>query len=557
MGETLREQLDRRNAELKQERSSFIPHWQELSDFLAPRTGKYLTIDTNKGAKKNQKIINSAASTALRTLKSGMHAGMTSQARPWFRLTTGDTDLMKSAAVKQWLFDVETRMRIIFTRSNFYNVMPAIYGSCGGHGTAAMAILEDPDTVIRCYPFPIGTFKLALNDKLKVDTLYREFPMTVRQMVMQFGYESCSTSVKNLWDRGTYSAPVEIVQAIEPNLDRDHTKLNAKDKPFRSVYFEVGSNDKQKLLKESGFDEFPVMAPRWDIEGDDVYGWCPGMDALGAVKGLQFMERRKAEAIDKMVRPPMLGDSSLRTQRTSILPGDITYIDGLANQQHAGFRPAYQVNPNTAELRADITEIKQEISHIFYEDLMLMFATSDRGDITAEEVRERHQEKLLVLGPTIERFGEELYDPAIDRTFAIMLRTGQVPRPPRELEGQQLKVEYTSIMAQAQKLIGVAGVDRFFGFVGNLAAMFGPQVLDKVNSDEAVDAYGDMHGVQPKLIRSEEQVKGVREERAKAQQTQQMMEAIPAMAQGAQAAKTLSETDVGNNSVLSRMMGGV
>lgn len=553
MAETLREQLDRRRSELKQERSSFIPHWQELSDFLSPRTGKYLTIDTNKGAKKNSKIINSAASTALRTLKSGMHAGMTSQARPWFRLTTGDTVLMKAAAVKQWLFDVETRMRIIFTRSNFYNVMPAIYGSCGGHGTAAMAILEDPDTVIRCYPFPVGTFSLALNDKLKVDTLYREFPMTVRQMVMMFGYNQCSTSVKNLWDRGTYGATIEIVQAIEPNLDRDHTKLNAKDKRFRSVYYEAGG-DTQLVLRESGFDEFPVMAPRWDVEGDDVYGWCPGMDALGATKGLQFMERRKAEAIDKLVRPPMLGDSSLRTQRTSILPGDITYIDGLANQQHAGFRPAYQFNPNTAELRADIQEIKQEIKHIFYEDLMLMFATSDKGDITAEEVRERHQEKLLVLGPTIERFGEELYDPAIDRTFAIMLRTGQVPRPPRELEGQQLKVEYTSIMAQAQKLIGVAGVDRFFGFVGNLA-QFNPDVLDKVNTDEAVDAYGDMHGIPPKMIRTEEQVKGLRAARAEAQKAEQAMASIPAMAQGAQAAKTLSEADVGRNSILSRMIG--
>ena len=153
--ETVRQQISRRLGELKLERNSFIPHWRELTDFLSPRTGKYLVIDRNKGVKANDKIINSCATTALRTLKSGMHAGMTSPARPWFRLTTDDADLMKSANVKQWLFDVENRMRVVFLRSNFYNVMPMIYGSCGGHGTAAMMILEDVNTAIRCYVFPL------------------------------------------------------------------------------------------------------------------------------------------------------------------------------------------------------------------------------------------------------------------------------------------------------------------------------------------------------------------------------------------------------------------
>ncbi len=138
--ESIQEQVNRRLGELKLERNSFIPHWRELTDFLSPRTGKYLVIDRNKGIKANDKIINSCATTALRTLKSGMHAGMTSPARPWFRLTADDAGIMKSSAVKNWLFEVENRMRVVFIRSNFYNVMPMIYGCAGGHGTAAMMI---------------------------------------------------------------------------------------------------------------------------------------------------------------------------------------------------------------------------------------------------------------------------------------------------------------------------------------------------------------------------------------------------------------------------------
>jgi len=551
--ESVREQVTRRLNELKQERSSFIPHWRELTDFLSPRTGRYLVIDRNKGVKANDKIINSCATTALRTLKSGMHAGMTSQARPWFRLTTDNVDMMASSAVKEWLFAVENKMRIVFSRSNFYNVMPQIYGAAAGHGTAALAILEDDETVIRCFPFPVGSFLIALSDKLRCDTLYREFPMTVRQCVQQFGLDNVSQTIKTLWDRGSWEQPVEIVHAIEPNQGRDGSKMNAKDKPFRSVYYEAGGSG-DTLLRESGFDEFPVMAPRWDVEGDDVYGYSPGMDALGLVKGLQFCEKRKAEALDKLVRPPMLADASLRTQRTSILPGDVTYIDNLAAQQHAGLRPAYQFNPNIGEIRADIEAIKREIRTIFFEDLMQMFAMSDSSNVTAREVEERHQEKLLVLGPTMERFGEELYDPAIDRTFAIMLRRGMIPTPPQELQGQALKIEYISVMAQAQKLIGTANMERVAGYIGNLAQM-NANAVDKLNIDAAIDEYANMHGVPPNVINSADAVKGLRAQKAKVQQAQQMAAATPAMVDAATAAKTLSETNVGDTNALARLMG--
>lgn len=554
MSDDLRQRMERRLGELKQERETYIPHWQELSRFIAPRVGKYQIIDTSRGGKKNDAIINSHASTALRTLKSGFHAGMTSQSRPWFRLVVqDDPELSETGAVKDWLFAVENSMRIIFSRSNFYNAMPSLYGVAASHGTACMAVLEDHDSVIRCYPYPIGSYLLGLNDRLKIDTMYRELPLTVRQMVMQFGLDNVSSTVRSAWDRGSYDQAVEVCHAVEPNPERDLGKLDAKNKPWRSVYWERGSQD-QTFLRESGFDEFPIVAPRWDVEGDDVYGFGPGMDALGLVKGLQFYEQRKAEAIDKLVRPPMLADTTLRNQKTSLLPGGVTYIDNLAQQSHAGYRPVYQFNPNTAELRADISEIKQEISKIFFEDLMLMFAQSDLGQVTAREVEERHQEKLLVLGPTIERFGEEIYDPVIDRTFAIMLRRGLVPPPPPQVQGRALKVEYISVMAQAQKLVHTASMERVAGFVGNLASL-NPAALDKLNTDAAIDEYAEMHGIPPNVINTDDEVAAIREERAKQAQAQQMMAMAPAMNQAATAAKTLSDTNVDETSALTRLLG--
>lgn len=163
-----------------------------------------------------------------------------------------------------------------------------------------------------------------------------------------------------MWESGTYEKWIEVMHSVYPNIDRDTSKLDSKNKPFKSVYYEVGG-DNDKLLRESGFDEFPIMAPRWEVNGEDVYGSsCPGMLALGPVKALQLLQKRKSQLIDKATNPPMVAPTSLKNQRASLLPGDITYIDQITGQD--GFRPAYLVNPSTADLVADIQTLAKSLT---------------------------------------------------------------------------------------------------------------------------------------------------------------------------------------------------
>lgn len=297
------------------------------------------------------------------------------------------------------------------------------------------------------------------------------------------------------------------------------------------------------------------MAARWSVTGEDIYGSSPCMDALADIKMLQLMQKRKMQAIDKLVNPPMLADATLRSARTSLLPGDVTFVSGLQNSASAGFRPVYEINPRIAELSEAIDAVQQRVRRVLFEDLMLMLAAGDNSQMTAREVEERHQEKLLVLGPVMERLNDELLSPLIERTIDLMGVRGMIPEPPPELEGKELQIEYISIMSQAQKLIGTASIERLVAFVGNLAGAR-PDVLDKVDFDQAIDEYGDMLGVPPKVIKGSDAVNSERKARAQAQQQQQMMDTIPAMRQGADAARLLSETDVGGVSALQRMMGG-
>ncbi|RZN40405.1 phage tail protein [Escherichia sp. E2593] len=541
--ETVKEQLIKQLAQMENERTSFESHWRELSDYIIPRGSRFLVTDVNRD-RRNTRIIDPTATLAERVLSSGMMSGITSPARPWFKLATPDPDMMDYGPVKQWCETVQRYMNEMFNRSNLYQSLPLLYSSLGTYSSGAMAVLEDDTDIIRTQMFPIGSYYLSNSARGSVDTCFRKFSMTVRQMVMEFGLDKVSTSVKSMWENGTYEKWIEVIHSVYPNTDRDTGKLDSKNKPYKSVYFEVGG-DNEKLLRESGYDEFPIMAPRWEVNGEDVYGSsCPGMIALGPVKALQLEQKRKSQLIDKATNPPMIGPSSLKNQRVSLLPGDITYIDQVGNQD--GFKPAYLVNPNTADLLADIQDTRQVIKNAYFVDLFMMLQNINTRSMPVEAVIEMKEEKLLMLGPVLERLNDECLNPLIDRAFSIMARKNMLPPPPEVMQGMPLKVEYISVMAQAQKSIGISSLSQTVAFIGQLATVK-PEALDKLNADEAIDAFAEMSGVSPSVITSQEEVEQLRKARAEQAQMQQQMQMGMAAAQGA---KTLSETQTSDPSAL-------
>ncbi|WP_154058217.1 portal protein [Pseudescherichia vulneris] len=549
MAESLKERLGKQFAQLDNDRASFVSHWRELSEFIDPRGSRFLTSDANRNDRRNSRIVDPSASLAADTLSSGMMSGITSPARPWFRLATPDPDMMDYGPVKVWLETVQNRMNDMFNKSNLYQSLPLLYSSLGNYSTGAMAVLEDDDDIIRTVPFPIGSYHLANSARGSVDTCYRKFSMTVRQLVMQFGKDNVSTSVKGMWEAGNYEQWVEVMHAVYPNVDRDTGRMDSKNKPWKSVYYEVGG-DSDKLLRESGFDEFPIIAPRWTVNGEDVYGSkCPGMTALGQIKALQLEQKRKSQIIDKVTNPPMVGPSSLKNQRVSLLPGDITYIDQMTQQD--GFRPAYQVNPDMSGLLADIQDTRQIIDRCYFVDLFRMLQSINTRSMPVEAVIEMKEEKLLMLGPVLERLNDEALNPLIDRAFSLMARKNMLPPPPEVMQGMPLRIEYISVMAQAQKSIGLSSLTQAVGFIGQLAQVK-PEALDKLNIDEAIDSYAEMSGVSPTVILPQEQVDQIRQSRA--QQQQQMQAAAMAQA-AAQGAKTLSETQTTEPSALTALAG--
>lgn len=542
-----RDKLYTRWGQLKTERATWYPHWKELSDYLLPRSGRFFIQDRDKGWKRHNNIYDSTGTRALRILGAGMMSGATSPARPWFRLTIADPDLAEYGPVKLWLNDVSNLMLAVFAKSNTYRSLHSMYEELGCFGTAASVVMPDFKSIIHHQTLTCGEYAIATDYRGNVTTLYREFQKTVSELVTEFGYDNCSLTVRNMWDRGSLDQWVTLVHAIEPRTDRerDIRKKDAKNMPFKSVYFELNSEKENKYLRESGFKTFPALAPRWAVAGGDIYGNSPGMEALGDVKQLQHEQLRKAQGIDFKTLPPLQVPTSMKNRDIDRMPGGISYYD--ANSQGGGIRSAFEVNLDLNHLLADIQDVRERIKGSFYADLFLMLANGTNTTMTATEVAERHEEKLLMLGPVIERLHNELLDPMIEMTFDRMLEAGIIPQPPEELQGMDISVEFVSMLAQAQRAIATNGIDRFVGNLGAVAG-FKPDVLDKFDSDAWADAYSDMLGVDPNLIVANDKVAMIRDARAKAQAAQAQ---AAMMQQAAATSKDLAQAPTGGDNALS------
>jgi len=448
---SLRRHCERRLGALDRERASWFAHWRELSTYILPRRGAFLGAAhrSDRGGKRNARLLDSTAMLAARTLASGLMAGLTSPARPWFRLGLGSPALSAVPEVRDWLDDVAGRIFRVFARSNLYNALAVAYEELAVFGTAAVVVVEDVKEIVRAYPMTAGEYWLAASERGTVDTLYRTFGMTTGQLVERFGRDSVSMLVRERHDRGEWDHEVAVVQAIEPNEEVRESggfARLARHMPWRSVWYEK-SGAGEAILNVSGFEEFPAVCPRWHLAGNDVYGRSPGMDALPDAKSLQRMQLRFAETLDKMVSPPMVASPSLQGAAVASTPAAVTYV---ADPGGVGFRPAYQINPPLAEFTAAIRERQQAVRAAFHADLFLM-ATQLEEVRTATEVAERRAEKLVMLGPVLERLHDDLLEPLIGRVFQIMARTGHIPPPPyAQLDGQRLQPEYVSPMASLQ-----------------------------------------------------------------------------------------------------------
>ena len=236
------------------------------------------------------------------------------------------------------------------------------------------------------------------------------------------------------------------------------------------------------------------------------------MDALPDCRMLQQMGITTLKAIHKAVDPPMSVAAGLRSVGLDLTPGAINYVDSIPGQSPQAATPLFQVRPDLATARKAMESVQNQIRSGLYNDLFKL-VLEGRSQVTASEIAAREEEKLVLIGPVLERLHDELFLPLIDRTFELMRELDMLPPTPPELAGRRLRVEFVSLLAQAQKLVGMGAAERYLDLARQASAAW-TEALDCLNVDKLLDSYADSLGLPVSLTRPQEERDALRRERA-------------------------------------------
>lgn len=543
-------QLNRIHRALFDEQKTWIQEWKEIREYINPYLGAFDEDRPNDGKRKDDSLINTVGIEASNTHGAGMQNGVTSPTRFWFRMTDPDPEIAQMEEVRYWYDDLTQAMHDALGRSNFYPESHKFHKERGTFGTASMFVMEDEETDVRYRTFTIGEFAIGLDHTNRIRRFARNIHMSVAALIDMFGLENVPEVVQRCYEQNRLEESFAVKHLIMPNQAAENGKIDKWNKPFIDIYWMDQCNDGDYLLI-SGFDSFPVVCSRWETKGSDVYGFGPGHYALRNSKSVQVIDEDIHIGVKKQVDPPVQLPAESMSAALNSLPNGVNYY--ARDMQETPIRELYQVRLNLADANALKDSKEENIKRHFFVDLFRMLENIDYGNVTRQEIIERVQEKMSLIGPSFALLQPEYLKPVLDRTFDILYRRGQIPDPPEVIEGRGMKIEYVNIMAQAQKMSGISAIYEYSDFAIKISSI-DPAAMDKWDRDETLDRAGEVLGVPPSLIVDDKRVEKIRADRA---QRQQMAEAAQMAQMAVQGANTLGNTPVGQGSALDALIPGL
>ncbi len=462
-----------------------------------------------------------------------MQSGATSAANRWFKFQMKRRKLNKINEVKVWCYQQEELQRRILAASNFYQNMLGVYKQLGSFGFSCLSMEPDFKTVVNFKLLPMGSYRYSKDHRGDVDTLCRNYKESAKNIVEKYGYDKCPQAVKDAYDNNSDSW-FEIVYFVEPNKEYNPKSPLARHKKYISATFLAGEDS---FLKLSGFDRFPFAVFEAEVNGEDTYpSNCPGIEALPDARQLMMQVKEYSKGLKKIVSPLYKGPASLqKTKGLNDASGQIIWED----ENGRGISPIYEVPPQIMQLEQNNEKLRQAIKEHFYNDLFaVILNTAERGR-TATEVNEIKEEKMVLLSPLLDQVHKGLHS-VHDWIFFETIETGIMPEPPEMIQAEELETEFVSALAIAQKVKGIATIERYTTFVANIANTYDPTALKKANVDKIIDDYADIANVNPEYVVPTEEVNKYRVQKQKEEEQQKQMMALQ---QGSEMIKNMGGVD--------------
>lgn len=551
--------------------------WEPMIDNIIAYVnhGRRFVQDWNlwDGQQTGQEVYDDSAMLARNMLVDGMVGYLCSRNQPWFALEIpGKFNFPRSAGmrswngkrvdsypqVQKWLQDCQTVMYSAFNRSNFYDIVTEFISDGATCGTAYMQIEEDiaEGSIVFTVPHFRECF-ISENQWGRVDTVYRVYIMTLRQLKQKFG-EQKMRDVDDNFDRD-YAANMyatrQILHAIYPNSDYSPSRIDSRSKRFASdwIYNKGGVlqyrsgrvtimdiSGGSKLLASGGYDTNPMIAWRWRKNDDEIYGRGPSHDAFVSIAQANQMGRTNLITAHQAAEPPLVAYSDLRgaIQRG---PAGITYLEANRGDIRSRAPMPLYTGVNNLPFNVEYQDrVRQIINQFFHTDVFMMMsqlaAAGKSERMVQEQIAELQGEKAAILGTRVGNLQSEAFDPLIYRVYSIEAAAGRIPTPPDILTESvhgPVEVEYLGPLAQAQtRLTKVRAINTGLQLLQGMA-QFNPTVIDAVDIDAAAREAMDAVGFPAELYRQPQQIAAIRQQRNQMEQQERTAENAPKLARAA------------------------
>jgi hypothetical protein len=533
------EQIIRRFEALQSERNNVQDVWELINRFVLPFRGDFYR-DLNNETEldwRAREIYDSTAVFSAQSLAASMQGNLTSPSTLWFGLKFREETLNDNPAAMEWLEACAQRLFEALQDSNFNIEAAETYLDLVGYGTSIL--IEEPEDQlewkgVNFSSIPVRECFFEENHKSQVLNLYRRLQWTPMQMIDKWGDKVPDVVKSRAANPEQANSKMDIIFCIftrEDKKDVDTDKpLAAKNRPYGFKY--ILKEGKDQIGEEGGYYEMPAFCVRWRKVAGSRWGHSPATVALGDILTLNQLKEAILESAGKVIDPVTLVEDGGLLTDFDLARGGLNVVTDI--DRIRAFESAARFDVGAMQ----VDWLQQSIQKAFYEDQLQL---KESPAMTATEVNVRYELMQRLLGPTLGRLQNDFLDPLVQRTFNIMWRAKALPQIPEGVDIGELDIEYTGPLPRAQKSDTAIAIQNWIGNIAALAEVF-PQALDRVDIDEAAKDIARLSGVPMKLIRSDQEVKEVRDERAKQQEearrvamAEQSGKAAKAAGEGAQA----------------------
>jgi len=510
---------------LRDGRTEWENHWQEVADHTLGR--RDFNTKRQPGTQRQIKIYDTTARDATNLLAAALHSLLTNPATDWFDLRFQRSQLNEVDEAVLWLDEVEQEMLNSFRRpeSAFNTNMHEVYTDLVAFGTSGIFVEDEPGFGARFSSRPLSELFIDEDHSGRITVVYRKFKLLAWQAVKQFGKEAVPRSAKDV-EANHVNNEHEFLHLVRRNPQPLPGRIDAKGMPWASIYISL---DDKKVVSEGGYFENPYMVSRWNKDSGELYGRGPGIDSLADAKMLNAIWRTYIRNAEKAADPPLLVEDD------GVMPGSQLRITPSARitVRPTGSRldpVRYLEHRGRFDISDLVIETKTQLIRKAYHSEIIQAFQDPR--MTATQVIELARLSQRILSPVLGRMQTELLEPMIERVYGILSRSPNFPQAPDFLQGQEIKIEYVSPVARAQKASESQAILDSFQAIAAMATV-DPGVVDNVNMDSAARAIFEGNGVPAKIMRPKAEVIEIRRAQAEAQAQQQQLAEGLAVAEGA------------------------